>query len=192
MPFSTCRTSWLIPPSNDADGVGAASSPLVVAAGNATPQCAASRSGDVSSQTTRTIEAEETQVHQRSARPRSPQQQVEHVQRHESARKVAGFARRLTGGSLSSYGYSERKQKYIGTMLSFKPLTVAMLNPPPSFPYNYCYRLDALHRISTESGKRLSSPYSLPASCSVRVRARLRTSAAPARRPCPCSCLRTP
>jgi len=31
-----------------------------VAAGNATPQCAASRSGDVSSQTTRTIEAEET------------------------------------------------------------------------------------------------------------------------------------
>ena len=25
MPFSTCRTSWLIPPSNDADGVGAAS-----------------------------------------------------------------------------------------------------------------------------------------------------------------------
>ena len=29
MPFSTCRTSWLIPPSNDADGVGAASSLLV-------------------------------------------------------------------------------------------------------------------------------------------------------------------
>ena len=60
MPFSTCRTSWLTPPSNDADGVGAASSPLVRGSRNATPQCATSRSGDVSSQTTRTIEAEDT------------------------------------------------------------------------------------------------------------------------------------
>ena len=191
MPFSTCRTSWLIPPSNDADGVGAASSPLV----RGSRKCNSAMRGI---EKRRRVVADDSHhrgrgdLHQRSARPRSPQQQVEHVQRHESARKVAGFARRLTGGSLSSYGYSERKQKYIGTMLSFKPLTVAMLNPPPSFPYNYCYRLDALHRISTESGKRLSSPYSLPASCSVRVRARLRTSAAPARRPCPCSCLRTP
>ena len=49
-----------------------------VAAGDAAPQCSTLRSGGVSSQTIRTDEAEDT-LHQRSARPRSPQQQVEHV-----------------------------------------------------------------------------------------------------------------
>ena len=78
MPFSTCRTSWLIPPSNDADGVGAASSPLV----RGSRKCNSAMRGI---EKRRRVVADDSHhrgrgdLHQRSARPRSPQQQVEHV-----------------------------------------------------------------------------------------------------------------
>ena len=78
MPFSTCRTSWLIPPSNDADGVGAASSPLV----RGSRKCNSAMRGI---EKRRRVVADDSHhrgrghLNQRSARPRSPQQQVEHV-----------------------------------------------------------------------------------------------------------------
>ena len=82
MPFSTCRTSWLIPPWNDADGVGAASSrsPLV----RGSRKCN-SAMRDIEKR--RRVVADDSHhrgrghLNQRSARLRSPQQQVqvEHV-----------------------------------------------------------------------------------------------------------------